>query len=66
MKAEHLQVGDRVYLLGINSQTFRIDAILPPLIYPNYLEFHLDFLKEAIYVPMDRELTLIGSIPVIV
>lgn len=66
MKAEHLRVGDRVYFSWCMSQSFRIDAILPPLIYPNYLEFHIDFLKEAVYVPADRELTIIGSIPVLI
>lgn len=65
MKAEHLRVGDSVWFPWNHTLSFRIEAILPPLIYPNYLEFHIELLKEAVYIPADRDLTLIGTLPVL-
>ncbi len=66
MKAEHLKVGDLVYVPWNFNMSLRITAILPPLIYPNYLEFHVDTRSVGIYVPADRELTIIDMIPVLV
>lgn len=65
MKAEHLKVGDEVIIPWLYGPIHTIVAILPPLLYPGHLTFHVASSTNPIHVPADRDLILFASTPVL-